>query len=333
MMVQMRNESLFVHRARGVLALAAIGVTGLSVAVLGQPAGVPAVPAVASAQPERAWADVAPGFSDLEWITRPPRDSIMSFTISVEVTEIPVKPGDRVKKGQLLVKARDAEALAGLEVQRVRAANEGEVLSARASLELAEVRYRRIRDADAEGATNPQEVDERRVQVDASRAALTAAEMRLVEERERLKQLAESVKRYRIEAPYDGIVETLAIDEGSTVEPPAPVLRIVAIDTLWVDLPVSTSLTLARGIQQGHPAWVLLDVPGLPVVQGTVLHVSPVADAAAETRRVRVEIPNQRGLPPGTRARVRFDAPAAVAASGGLPGADARAANENGAAR
>jgi multidrug efflux pump subunit AcrA (membrane-fusion protein) len=53
----------------------------------------------------------------------------------------------------------------------------------------------------------------------------------------------------------------------------------------------------------------MLDLPDTPVLKGRVLYVSPVADAAAETRRVRVELPNPTALPPGTRARVRFSPP------------------------
>jgi RND family efflux transporter MFP subunit len=284
-------------------------------------AGV-AAGAGASAQPATAtqiqapstsdtWSDAATAFSDLEWVTRPSRDSIMSLTVAGEIAEIPVKPGQRVRKGEVLVQARDAEAQAGLAVQRVRAANEGEVRSAKASLELAEVRYKRILEADAQGAGTPQELDERRVSVDAARASLMSAEHRLREERERVRQLEEAVRRYRIEAPFDGIVENIAMDVGATVEPPNPVLRVVNIDVLWIDLPVPTGRTISAQLAQGKPAWVLLDLPGQPVLQGRVLHVSPVADAAAETRRVRVEVLNPQGLPPGTRARVRFEAPIA----------------------
>jgi len=240
----------------------------------------------------------------------------MSFTIAVEVRELPVRPGDRVKKGDILIRARDGDAVAALVAQQVRVDNLGPLNSAQAAVDSAQVRYDRILEAKAENATNPQEVDDRRVQLAAAKAQLLNAQNDLKEEAARLKQLEESLVRYRLEAPFDGVVESLIVEVGSSIEPPNPVLRIVNIDTLWIDLPTPTDLTLSRKLKSGDPAWVMLDVPGGKVMQGKVLYVSPVADAAAATRRVRVEVPNPDQYPPGTRARVRFDRPEGAAVAG-----------------
>lgn len=254
-------------------------------------------------------------FSDLEWVTRPSRDVVIGFTITAEIGEVLVSGGQRVKAGQLMIRAKEAEALAGLAVQRVRAANTAPVDSARASLDLAEVRYKRIKEADDQKAASPQELDERRVAVEAAKAALANAQSQASEEQKRLVQLEEQAKRYRLEAPFDGIVEQVTVDVGQTVEAPQPVIRVVNIDTLWIDLPVPTARTLTEGggIKSGAPAWVLMDLPGAFVIKGKVLYVSPVADAAAETRRVRVEVPNPNLWPPGTKARVRFTEPTGAA--------------------
>jgi len=238
----------------------------------------------------------------------------MSFTIPVEIRDLPVKPGDRVKKGDVLIVARDGDALAAVEAQRVRVNNKGPIDAAQAALDSAQTRYDRIMEADKEKATNRQEVDDRRVQLDAARAQLLNATNEHKEEAARLKQLEEALARYRLEATFEGVIESILIDAGSSIEPPNPVLRIVNIDTLWIDLPTPTDLTLGRALKSGDPAWVMLDIPGFPVVQRRVLYVSPVADAAAATRRVRVEVPNPGHVPPGTRARVRFDKPDAGAA-------------------
>jgi RND family efflux transporter MFP subunit len=262
---------------------------------------------------ERSYGEVATSFGGWEWVSRPSKDAVMSFTITAEIAEIRAVGGQRVRAGEVMIRARDEEAQAGLAVQRVRASNDALVASARASVDLAEVRFKRIKEADAQNAASPQEIDERRVAVDAARAALANAERQLEEERKRLVQLEEQAKRYAIEAPFDGIVEAVAMDVGQAVEPPAPVIRVVAVDPMWVDLPVPTGETLGLGmgggLKPGAKAWGLIDVPGAPVLEGTVLYVSPVADAAAETRRVRVELKNPQMLPPGTRARVRFTAP------------------------
>lgn len=266
-----------------------------------------------SPKDDEAWSVRAGRFGTLEWVTRPSRDALMGFSVATDVREIAVKPGQKVKKGDLLVRGRDGEALAALVSQRIRAANMAPVDSAKAGLELAEVRYKRIMEAAAENATNPQEIDERRVSVDAAKAQLANAIASNREEESRILQLDETLQRYRLEAPFDGVVDQVVVDEGSTIEPPQPVLRVVAIDPMWIDLPVPVEETVRKNLKQGDAAWVLLDVPGAEQVASKVLHVSPVADAGAGTRIVRVEIPNSKGYPPGTRARVRFDAPTSSA--------------------
>jgi RND family efflux transporter MFP subunit len=285
-------------------------------------AGQPAAPSgEAAKQPVKIaespdWAVRASSFGELEWVTRPSRDATMSFTAPVEIREIPVQPGQHVKAGEVLVRARDADIVAAVETQRVRVANMGPVNAARASVDSAKTRYDRIKEANDERATNQQEVDDRRVQLDAARAQLTNAESEHSEEVAKLKQLEESLARYRLEAPFDGVVESIVVDAGSSIEPPNPVLRIVNIDVLWIELPTPTDLTLSKGIKAGTPAWVLLDVPGGWAARGEVLYVSPVADAAAATRRVRVAVPNPKQFPPGTRARVKFDKPDGFVADG-----------------
>lgn len=275
----------------------------------------PATPP-AAAQAPAEWSERAKSFGELEWITRPSRDAVMSFTIPVEIREIVAKPGQRVKQGDLLIRARDGDALAAVEVQRVRAGNTGPIGNARAAVDSADTRYKRILEADKDKATNQQEVDDRRVQLDAARSQLANAENEHREEEAKLKQLIEQAARYRLDAPFDGVIESVIVEAGSSIEPPNPVLRIVNIDTLWIDLPTPTEITLSKNLKAGDKAWVLLDVPGGWMSEGKIVYVSPIADAAAATRRVRIEVVNSRGLPPGTRARVRFDKPEGFLAGG-----------------
>ncbi len=87
-------------------------------------------------------------------------------------------------------------------------------------------------------------------------------------------------------------------------------LRIVATDPLWIDVPTPTGQTLTLGLKPGDKAWVLLDLPGQPKVWvGKVIEVGAAADPASNTRRVRVELANPNDWPSGMTAWVRFTAP------------------------
>lgn len=238
----------------------------------------------------------------------------MAFTFPVEVAQVAVVQGQAVKEGDLLVRARDGEAAASLEVQRVRAENSATVANARAGLELAAIRLAAARRAQAESAMTAQEFEERRLGHVAAEAGLANALSTQNEEQKRLVQMQEQVQRYRLLARFDGIVDMISAEPGQGVDINQPVVRIVNVDPLWVDVPTPVDETLRLDLKVGAPAWVLLDVPaeraGSGTVRGRVLSVASTTDAAG-TRRVRVELPNPELLPAGLRAQVRFTADAA----------------------
>ncbi len=264
------------------------------------------------------WLTRSAAFGGHEWVTRPSRDAVIGFTIPMEIEKIEVVGGQVVKEGQILARGREGEAVASLEVQRVRAANTGPVDNALAALELAQIRLDAAEKAMRQDAFGQSEYEERRVAVVSARAALVNAQAQTQEEIKRIKQLEEQVERYRLRARFDGIVEMIVGDAGTSVDIQQPVVRLVGIDPLWIDVPVPTAETLSANLQLGSPAWVLLDVPepvrSKAAGQGRVLYVSPVVDASG-ARRVRVELPNPNLLPAGTRARVRFSPPASANAS------------------
>ena len=102
----------------------------------------------------------------------------------------------------------------------------------------------------------------------------------------------------------------VACEVGQTANENQPVMRLVDIDALWIDVPVKIGDTISQGLKPGHPAWMLLDLPGPPtILEGKVLYVAPAADSSSGTRRVRVEAMNPDQKPPGTAASVRFTPP------------------------
>ncbi len=260
--------------------------------------------------PADSWEVRGGRFGGDEWITRASRDVPMGFTISLEVQQIPVKAGQAVKAGQLLVRGRDGEILAGLAVQKARAENDTEVKNALAQQELAQTRFDAVQKVMSQDAGTAAEFDERRIALDSARIGVEAARKKLEEQVLEHARLTEQAARYRLEAPFDGVIDTLAVEVGQTATERDPILRVVKIDPLWIDVPVKTSETIRQSLDPDHLAWVLLDLPGEPVVlSGKVLYVSSVADSSSGTRRVRVEVSNPQRWPAGTRARVRFTDP------------------------
>lgn len=253
------------------------------------------------------WERMTLEFGGTPAATKPSRDAQMSFPSSTEIQEIPIKGGQRVKKGDLLVRARDAEIRTAIDQQRALAENEWEIQGAEAQKELADIRYKNLVDSQV---FSPEEFDQRRIEAKTAAVQLEQAKFNKQQQVLRLAQLEAQYERYRLVAPFDGIIDEITADVGQGVTEQDKVLRIVNIDELWLDPTPPTALTLELDLKPGSKAWVLIDLPGRPqLVEGKVIEVSAVADSVSLTRRVRVEIENPKGWPAGTQAVVRFAKP------------------------
>jgi multidrug efflux pump subunit AcrA (membrane-fusion protein) len=108
----------------------------------------------------------------------------------------------------------------------------------------------------------------------------------------------------RITSPLTGVVIDRMVDPGEFVGQ-ATLLSIAQLDPLYVE--VVAPATLYGSIPLGGEATVM---PGEPVggsYQATVTVVDKVLDAASNTFRIRLELPNPGNqLPAGLRARVRL---------------------------
>ena len=72
-------------------------------------------------------------------------------------------------------------------------------------------------------------------------------------------------------------------------------------------LPGPTDTPMLKGIREGEAAGVQPEVPGLGVKQAVVTQVDRVIDAASNTFRVRLALPNGDGrVPAGARCKVDF---------------------------
>ena len=139
---------------------------------------------------------------------------------------------------------------------------------------------------------------------------LEQARVRADLEKKRLEQAEGQLEKYRLKAPFDGIIEEVKVDVGQGVREAEPALRIVNTEQLWIEAYTPTPETIRAGLDKDKPAWVLVDLPDQPrLVEGRILYISPVADSVSQKRRVRVEIVNTEGWPAGTPAKVVFEKP------------------------
>lgn len=258
-------------------------------------------------EPGTPWDQTVTSFGGSVAQILPCRDVVMKFAFPTEVAEVRVKGGERVKEGDLLVRARDADIVAAIEQQRLVAGSDLEVQGARVQHELATFRFEQLKIG---GVYTPEDFERAKTDALTTKIQLDQAILNLETQQSRLRQLEGQFERYKLMAPFDGIIELVMVDVGKGVSENNDVLRLVNTDQLWLDAYPPTDETLRLNLAKGSPAWVLVNLPGKPVMlKGRVLYVSPAADYVGQTRRVRLEIDNPLGWPAGLQGCVRFTPP------------------------
>lgn len=300
-------------RKKAALALATLGLlTAGGVGAGLAPAGDPSEPTQLV-----PFEKLASDYEGHKAFTRPCKDASVGFSVPSQVKEIVVAAGQVVKKGDLLIRGDDEEDAQLLKLQQVRARSTATVAKEEASVELAQLEFERLTEAKGLGAGNAQELDRARLGLAAAKASLEIAKVAQEQEELEVDRRRARVDRLRLTAPFDGIIDTVLVDLGQSLQESEKALRIVDINPLWIDVDTPTDETIRRRTKPGDPAWILMDLAGKPLVlEGKVLEVAPTGDASSRTRKVRVELANPEGsagdgmrLVAGEPAWVRFSAP------------------------
>ena len=190
------------------------------------------------------------------------------------IESLPVKQGERVERGDLVMRldASDKEAAIRMAesvvTQRQAEASAAERLVA--------------------GGNAP------KLQADQARAALATAKSQLENAKAELAQ-------YEIHAPYNGLIDRVPVQRGSTILAGAEVATLINLDPLLAIGEVSERDL--RYLKLGNVADIQL-VDG-KIVKGTLRYISRDASSATRTFRIEVAIPNEdKALPAGMTAEI-----------------------------
>jgi len=234
-------------------------------------------------------AEAAPAELLLDGIVEAVNQATLSAQTAGRVAEVNVEVNDRVKQGELLMRLRATEQVAGL--GQAQAALQAAM--ARDAQALAQ--HDRIRDM------YERKVVARTTYDDAIAARDTAA-ANLAATRAGLEAAREGVSYTELRAPYDGVVTAKRAQVGEAVAPGMPLLTVAALDAMRVVAEVPQ--TSANAVQASPRAVVYV---GDERIAATKVTLYPSAEPASGTFRARVELP-QAGtrLAPGTYAKVGF---------------------------
>lgn len=283
-----------------------LGCVGVLLAAAG-----PVAPLATAGSPGRP-APAAPA-AGIEWLTRPSADLLLKFVRPGLVAEVLVKDGARVKPGDVLVRLDDEAERIKLKQLKAVADDMLHVEAAEAQLDQKKADLKKLEWAGKEGAATEWEIEHQRLEVKIGQLSLQKAGFDHERAQEDYEQAKVQLDRMAMKSPVASRVEFVYVEAGESVEALGNVVRLVKTDPLWTDVPVP--LARARHLKLGDTLQVVFPEAGGVSAAGKIIHIAAVADAAAETLTIRLQMPNPKGRPAGERIRVLLPGPGKVAAA------------------
>jgi RND family efflux transporter MFP subunit len=271
-------------------------------ATVPRPAAGPAAPAARAPGATPAAASTA----GLDCLIQPSQTVQVGTASSGVVEAVRAERGDPVRKGQVLVQLESRVERAALAMAREKAEQLGEMKATKGASELARRELERASDLVKDNFVSKTYYDRQRAELEvAAGRGQQAEERRRLAEREVQLATAQLAQR-TVVSPIDGVVVERLVSPGEYVEQ-KPVLRIAQVDPLRVDVLVPA---VAFGqIAVGSRASVTPELLTRQARAAMVIGVDRVIDAASNTFRVRLELPNPgHQLPPGLRCKADLTA-------------------------
>jgi RND family efflux transporter MFP subunit len=206
----------------------------------------------------------------------PHYESDLGFRIGGQVAERHAELGQVLKKGQIIARLDDQD-------QRNQLAEaEADLAAAQATLVQATSDAKRKEKLYADGWATAPDYEAAEKTMASAEASVKAAEAKL--------QLARDQRTYaKLAVPYDGVVTALGAEAGQVVSAGQMIARVARLDRKDAVFSLSQSLLLSLP-KNARVTVSLLDAPDIST-SGTVLEVSPSADAITRTYTVKVALP------------------------------------------
>ncbi len=231
------------------------------------------------------------------------------------IESLPVALGDAVVVGQPVVTLRADVERANAQVAQLRSQVDADAKAAKANLVLAQQKVARARQLLAQNFVSTQAVDQAVAEAEVAdqKYKLARSQQQIYVQEQNVAKAQLGLRTLR--SPISGIVVERYNNLGERVED-RPVIRVASINPLRVSLMIP--ITQYGQIKVGDAMTIRPELPGMPPLNATVRYVDQVVDAASNTFRVRLSLPNpDHRLPGGLRCKADIQtasgqAPAAV---------------------
>ncbi len=237
-------------------------------------------------------------------VTNPSADITLSYVQPGRIAKVYFKEGEWVKAGQVLIQQDDA--VEQIQLAQLEAASEDttQIQASEASLAQKRVDLIKLEKAAANNAATELEVEYAKLNVTMAELSLQLAEFEHEQAKRKYNEVKAQIEKMRMKSPIDGRIENIHVETGESINALADVVRVVRIDPLWIDVPVP--LVKATALSYGKTAKVMFPDPNRASLEGRIIYIAAVADAASSTLRVRIEVPNKSNRPAGEHVEIIF---------------------------
>lgn len=261
---------------------------------------------------------------EFDGLTRPSRDVDLVMRVSGVLARLPVKSGQQVHKGEVIAELKSELEKQSLDIARLKAESDHDIIIAEKTRKLRETELSQLKELEAREAASKWEVETTGVQVEIEEARAETARFnkRLAEADYQREQLL--LAERTLVAPFDGVILRTLKEEGEGVADLEPIAVLVRLDPIWVECnlpaelfgrirvggsasvrsvaPAAAETAMETPARESTP--MRESPPALRGVapaaevsrDGTVIAADPLVDAASDTFRVVVEVPNPDGV-------------------------------------
>jgi RND family efflux transporter MFP subunit len=277
-------------------------------------ASLTATTSILHAEPPTEQTGGTPAPASITAITQPSERHKLSFPAAGVIIQRPVKEGDSVKEGDVVLAQDDFLEQKELEKAQLEANSNAKLEAAKADYNAKKHIYERKKKTFDTGGANLQEVEDAELDMILREKQINVAQDDVNEAKIKAEQEAKKVKDMKLTSPIDGVVEKIELEVGEMADPQKPegACWVVKNDPLFVEIRDLSSrqvghLKLGDKLQVKYPEetdWH----------EAAVTFRAPVVDAASDTQLVKLTLPNPDHRDSGLQIQVQLPPEVAQAA-------------------
>ena len=212
--------------------------------------------------------------------------------ISAPITNVGVQNGDRVSKGQVLLRLREDEyqkqydaAMAQLRLTEAR------VDQAKAAMEQVRSQYSRTLKLSKKQMTSNLEVETQKAQLDGAEANYKVAQAQADQAKANLQQARISLSRTVIRAPISGYIGSRNAEVGMQITPSSQLMQLGELDK--VKVLVELTEIMSGKIEVGQRVTIQPeDTTSFKPIRATISRISPFLDPVTHSTMAEIDLKN-----------------------------------------